>query len=696
MKLLLPAVLLCIVNLCLSQQQTDTLLVQLNNHPQEDTIRYFLLKKLAYQYSFTDAHKGVEAADAAIVLAQKLNDPVKIAGAYSNKATNFHKLGKDSEALALYRIAINMHLSAGNKKGAANAYFNTAYIYFDIANYFMAINYELKALELFKELNLISDVADTYNSIADNYMRLDDYPSALKYFMQALNIYQQLSMRENEAMVLSNIGMTYHALSDSAKAFMYYMKAFKIDEQANNKTNLAHDYQHIGVLYEDDNKFDEALVYYQKALKLNQEINDERNIAANLVSIAGIYRNHKDYSSAYKNINDALRIYNVLSDNYNVAALLNEKGKIYADCTSLFLIQQHINVAEKYQTALLYQQQALHFAQGTKSYSLTAKILEDISDTYKKNGQFEKALNTYKEAVALRDTIFNDDQKKQITRLEMQYDFDKKETATKAANDKKQALAKQEISKQKLIKNISIFTGLALLLAAITSFIFYKRRKDALEAKKEADLKTQVAETEMKALRAQMNPHFIFNSLNSIVDYIDKNQTQTASDYTAKFAKLMRMVLENSEHAQISLSSDLKALELYMQLERFRLKNNFDYEIKVDDIIDKENTLIPPLILQPFVENSIWHGIAKKGEHGTIKITIKKEEEMISCIVEDDGGGIAETKITDEEKKSLGMRITKERIDVMNQLQHANATIKIFNNEEGVRAEVRLPLQLSF
>src|ERR1700709_2030651 len=166
-----------------SQNEIDSLLKELNNHHEEDTVRYFLLKKLAYQYSFTDPNKGVEAADAAIDLAKKLHSNIKLAGAYSNKATNFHKLGKESEALSLYRVAVNIHLGENYKKGAANAYFNMAYVYFDIGNYAMAINYQLKALELYRELNLVSDVADTYNNIANDYMRLDDYPSALKNYM---------------------------------------------------------------------------------------------------------------------------------------------------------------------------------------------------------------------------------------------------------------------------------------------------------------------------------------------------------------------------------------------------------------------------------------------------------------------------------------------------------------------------------
>ncbi len=681
---------------CFSQNEIDSLTNELDHHPQEDTVRYFLLKRLSFVYSLSDPNKGVEAADAAIELAKKLNSNVKLAGAYSNKATNFHKLGKDSEAVALYKVAINLHLSENYKKGAANAYFNMAYVSFDIGNYVMATNYELKALELYKELNLTADVADTYTNIANNYMRLDDYVSALKNLMQALTIYQQLNMKESEALVLSNIGMTYHALSDSTKAFMYYKKALLIDEQMQNKTNLAHDYQHIGVLYDDADKFDEALSYYKKALQLNRELKDNRNVAASLVNIATTYGKLKNYTLAFDNLNDALNIYNVLTDKYNIAALLNEKGKMYVDCPEAFLKMHALKSSERYTTALHYQQQALQLARETKSYSLAAQILEDISRTYTKQGAFLNALNTYKQSIALHDTIFNDDQKKAITRLEMQYDFDKKDAATKALNDKRQLLAAQEISKQKLIKNISIIAGLILLTAIIVSFLFYKKRKDALSQKKEADFKTQVVETEMKALRAQMNPHFIFNSLNSIADYIDKNETETAADFTAKFAKLMRMVLENSEQSEIPLADDLKALELYMQLERFRLKNKFDYQIKTDETIDKENTLIPPLILQPFVENSIWHGVAKKEGKGNIIVYIKQEAGMINCIVEDDGGGMKEIKTIPDEKKSLGMKITRARIDILNKIKNANASVNVINKESGVRAEVKLPLALSF
>ncbi len=210
---------------------------------------------------------------------------------------------------------------------------------------------------------------------------------------------------------------------------------------------------------------------------------------------------------------------------------------------------------------------------------------------------------------------------------------------------------------------------------------------------------TYLSTIELKALRSQMNPHFIFNSLNSIADYLTKNNTKTADEYLVKFAKLMRLMLENSERKELPLSEDLKVLELYLQLESLRLNINFNFEIKIDADIDVENTLIPPLILQPFVENSIWHGLATKEGNGHILIQIKKDDKMIRCIIEDNGVGRknAEKNLhVNKNKNSLGMKITKTRIDIINTLKNSNAAVDILDLSEGMRAEVTLPLELSF
>ena len=222
-------------------------------------------------------------------------------------------------------------------------------------------------------------------------------------------------------------------------------------------------------------------------------------------------------------------------------------------------------------------------------------------------------------------------------------------------------------------------------------FIGYKRRRSAKEIQNELLLKAKISDTEMRALRLQLNPHFIFNSLNSISDYIGKNDIKTADYYLAKFAKLMRGILENSEEKEIPLADELKMLELYMQLESSRLNHKFTFEIKVEQGIDPETTLVPPLILQPFVENSIWHGLAQKDGAGKIIIEVTKENAMLNCIVEDDG--IGRKNASTSNGKSYGMKITKDRIELLNKFKNTNASVNLIDLEKGTRVEVKLPFE---
>jgi LytS/YehU family sensor histidine kinase len=271
----------------------------------------------------------------------------------------------------------------------------------------------------------------------------------------------------------------------------------------------------------------------------------------------------------------------------------------------------------------------------------------------------------------------------------MQFEFDKKEAVLKAEHE-------AEIARQRVIRNATIGGGAVLLFAALTSFAFYKKRRDADVQRKEAEFHAQVADTEMKALRSQVNPHFIFNSLNSIGDYVSKHNMGAADYFLTKFAKLMRLILENSEKKEVTLADDLHALELYLELEATRFNKKFTYDIVVDGAIDPGTTLIPPLLLQPFVENSILHGIANKMGDGKILIRIAKEDQMIRCIVEDNGVGRKQSVPSEQKKQSLGIKITKARIDILNRIKQSNAKVELSDLAEGTRVEVSLPLVVQF
>lgn len=236
------------------------------------------------------------------------------------------------------------------------------------------------------------------------------------------------------------------------------------------------------------------------------------------------------------------------------------------------------------------------------------------------------------------------------------------------------------------VQHLIVLMGMLFIITGF--YTFYKIDKNS---------KKYSSDAELKALRSQMNPHFIFNSLNSINNFIAKNETVNATDYLSKFATLMRMALENSEKKSIPLSDDLKLLELYMQLESKRLSGKFDYTIKIANNINTENTLIPPMILQPFVENSIWHGFATKEGKGNIMIDISLKGKMLQCIIADDGIGFTKNESpVIHVNQSLGMKITKARIEIINKTKKSNGLIELLDMGNGVRVQLNLPLELSF
>ena len=234
-----------------------------------------------------------------------------------------------------------------------------------------------------------------------------------------------------------------------------------------------------------------------------------------------------------------------------------------------------------------------------------------------------------------------------------------------------------------------------------------RKAKELIEKEvrlKELSTKQQISELEMKSIRSQMNPHFIFNSLQSIQTFMLQKNTDEANTYLLKFAKLMRIVLENSQYQEVPLNEDLQALELYMQLESLRLNYPFTYQIELDESIDADLIKIPPLILQPFVENAIWHGLQYKTESGHINIFISKTNNGLACKVEDNGVGRDTSKKVSQpmlmKRESLGMKLTEERLNILSELKRVKAFFNItdlFNSENkpiGTRIEVSLPTDL--
>ena len=226
------------------------------------------------------------------------------------------------------------------------------------------------------------------------------------------------------------------------------------------------------------------------------------------------------------------------------------------------------------------------------------------------------------------------------------------------------------------------YAGL-LMFVSIVIYIIYQRRIKFIQQQEEEKtaINKRISESELKALRAQMNPHFMFNAINSIQNFVLKNDSKSAQKYLTKFARLIRSVLENSKHELVWLNKEVEALELYIELEALRSSFSFDYEIMIEDSLNAENLFIPPMIIQPYIENAILHGVIPLTERrGLITVKFSKEGSVLKCTIEDNGIGRKKAKEIKERKmlshQSMGMNVTQDRIDILNK-QNNNLLTKV-------------------
>jgi ligand-binding sensor domain-containing protein len=241
-----------------------------------------------------------------------------------------------------------------------------------------------------------------------------------------------------------------------------------------------------------------------------------------------------------------------------------------------------------------------------------------------------------------------------------------------------------------------------LVIAAIVLVVKLREKRLVKEQKVKSEFRERISSSEMKALRAQMNPHFLYNSLNAIRLFVLQNDSDNAEKYLVKFARLMRLILDNSRQDWVNLGSEIEQLQLYLELEQLRFDNKFYFSVQVDPSLHRENTSVPPMIIQPYIENSILHGIAHKAGKGMITVTIQPSNGHLECVVDDNGVGrikameFSSRKLTSH--KSVGLRVTQERLQLISERTGKTAGVEVVDKYDelkeavGTKVIITLPL----
>jgi tetratricopeptide (TPR) repeat protein len=522
------------------------------------------------------------------------------------------------------------------------------------------LDFYLETLKISKALDFKKGIAKSYEFIGVYYQYVSYNPyKALDYYQKAILVADTEASLKVESIKLNTyVGSIHSEMEEFKKAIPYFKKVI------NQYPSIAA-YDQLGSLYSKLVKNDSALYYLKKAVELERKKNHNLYLAHSLSTLAVIQSRIKKPLEATKTIEESIN----LLDLYGLEMV---RTPIYLNASEAYLNNNDLNNAKKYGL------KALSSIKTTKNPSLEKDVWNILYKLYKKQKDYEKALKAHSKFVFLKDSLVNNTRKLEVSRKQIQFEA-----------DKEKLLAQNEANHQKTLKTIAILTGIILLILALIGFLFFKR-------KQKSDFLAKVSATELKALQAQMNPHFIFNSLNSINSYILKNDTEAATNYLTKFSKLIRTTLESSTEKEVLLKDDIAILENYLDIEKKRLENSFTYNIIVDDTIDVNNTLIPPLILQPFIENSIWHGIAQMEHSGHIIIEYKKEQNMLFCAVDDNGLGRQKVVKHNKQNTSLGINLTRNRIDIINAQNRTKGSLKIIDKEQGLRVEVKLPIKHAY
>lgn len=652
MKRLFHIAFLISISIILKAQPTviDSLLQTLDTHKKEDTGRVYILNEISAYYENTDPIKGIEYADQAIHLAERLKTERMLSSGYFCKGKNYHALGKDSLALDMFSKALVLVKKNNLKSGEAKILTTTGLVFAEQADYLKALDYYLKALKILDETPGNHSIkADLSLNIGIVYKNLSRYKEALASYNNVAILYQELKDTVGMGYLYGNIATVYSAMSNNERAKEYYLKA----------------------------------------LDINNKLGNKKLAGSNLYNLGSLSREAADYENAWTYLEKAHSIVKSLGLRAREGMCLTEMANIYAFAPRSFFIKHHIPYNTRLSKAVNLTLKSLNIAIKTDDLIGIETCWANLSGFYKQAHDYPKALDAYTNYIKYRDSIINEDKKTEIVRKEMQYEHEKKEAISAVAHQKESAIIYAEAKRQQTLRNAAVAGIVILLASGLISFFFYKRKRDA-------DIRARIAEVEMTALRAQMNPHFIFNSLNSIRNYIQQNKPSEADSYLTRFAKLMRHVLENSEQKEVSLKEDLTVLKWYIELELIRLKNMFCYQINVSEDIDQENVLIPPLILQPFVENSIWHGLSALKETGELSISIMKTETALHCIIEDNGTGRSTSTVPVDGQKnrnSLGIKLTQERIKLLQLDKKITNSVFYEDLPKGTRAEIIIPLR---
>jgi len=646
-------------------------------------------------------------------LAIKTNREARDLRVYGIILTHLGQLLEPRNKLISYRCyeqALNVFEKLQDKNWQAKIQYKIAkMIYPNTGSREIIIRLE-KALKLYKETNNYNKIAFVGSEIATTLSAMQKSNEAIKYF----NIANEALLKIQDTTELSSL-LVQWAFNDfnrldTNSGYQKLTKSYRLSKRQKNDFGVLYTLNHIRThILIPRQLYKELILNIKEQIIIAIKVNDSLGISILNFELGNLSLKMKkketeslDKTSSFVN---ALKYYTLSLNN-----LPKDHQNLNGSMLILFSSEEfNLNKTELYNGKE-------YFSIPNNYYYLKAEILKKTAICMSKLNKKEMAFNNLLSSIEITDSLNRLSQTKRKEKISFERTKSELALEIKLQNER---INNESKRKEIYAYGFGIFTFISLILA-ISIYRGYRSKIKLNKAFKtiqetqeklinqeklsfEEKLAKQKAEQEMQLLRAQMNPHFLFNSLNSIHNCILQKDTLTVASSLTKFSRLVRYILESSRHAIVTLKSELATLELYMQLEQMRFNTKFEYKIIIESGMSEEQIVIPPLILQPFIENSIWHGLLPSGTKGLIEISIRKNEDKIFFTISDNGIGRDKSKELnknrDEHHTSYGLEITKERLQHHNKLNAQSTAFTIIDlydnngNATGTKVEFELIIQ---
>ena len=583
--------------------------------------------------------------------------------------SNISKLLKDAdelkesnpvEALNMVEEALGISLARRDEFNEAKCYLLLGRINEDIDEWKLALeNYNSAYRKLLHSHTISTEYGNALHGLGNTNLKLGNYDEALKYFQEE----QQLRLSASDKLELQlNISETHYQMGhykealDIARRILVDRKVVDRSLETRVRNQEAKIYARLDELDKAKNVYDNSL----RTLLSGQSVGKKEQ---------------ESLQNTKEEIVDVLRAqqcYREEIDLRNHSVAYNAESKNFAEVTKDKVeISKTLHAMGKTSAALKEVEEAALIADTLNNPTEQANAFLTLADLYEKNGRNNQALSAYKK---YSTAIARIEQQHETQMLEKSMLIKKQREIEELTKDVSIGQREETIERATVFRQELIIYGLLfiILIVIVTSYFIYKNAQASKVANQLLAL---------KSLRSQMNPHFIFNALNSVNHFISEKDERTANRFLAEFSQLMRLVLENSQEDFIPLYTEKEILSLYLKLEHYRFRDKFEYEIQFDPDINADTMEVPPMLIQPYIENAVWHGLRYKDSKGKLLLRFHKESEDLVVEITDNGIGRKKSAAlkTENHKKhnSTGLKNIQHRLALINKVYHANYRVAL-------------------